>query len=53
MFNPITAEAIARALHAERLAEAEAARRVAKAARRRRRRTTDDDFLPYPTPIIA
>ena len=54
MFNPITAEALARALHVERLAEVEAARRATKVARRRRRRiSSDTDCSPHPTPVLA
>lgn len=53
MYNPILAEAIVKALHAERLAEAEAARRAAKVARRRRRHTSGSDYTPHPTPALA
>lgn len=41
MYNPIAAEAMARALHAERLSQADAARRARSAGRIRRRRQVE------------
>jgi|HigsolmetaAR201D_1030396.scaffolds.fasta_scaffold01738_8 hypothetical protein len=56
MFNPITAAALARALHADRMAEVEAARRATQVARRRRRRSAESAEPGYthsPSPILA
>ncbi|MFO7291588.1 MAG: hypothetical protein FWJ92_01040 [Actinomycetes bacterium] len=56
MFNPITAAALARALHADRMAEVEAARRATQVARRRRRRSAEPAEPGYthsPSPILA
>lgn len=50
MYNPIAAEAMARALQADRLAEAEAARRARRARRGGRRHAVEiaapDESLP-------
>lgn len=50
MFNPITAEAMARAIQADRLAQADAARRVRRARRRGRRHDIEVTTFPEPVP---
>jgi hypothetical protein len=48
MFNPIAAEAVARALHADRLAQADAARRARQARRGARRHEIEVTIVPEP-----
>lgn len=50
MYNPIAAEAMARALQADRLAQAEAARRTRRVRRRRRRHDLEFTVPAEPIP---
>ncbi|MFP3914749.1 MAG: hypothetical protein ACLFWM_07720 [Actinomycetota bacterium] len=50
MYNPIAAEAVARALVADRLAQADAARRARQARRAGRRHDIQVAMAPDPVP---
>lgn len=51
MFNPITAEALARAIHQDLLRDAEIARRAHRARRAPARHGAEIGSLPHPAPI--
>jgi len=53
MYNPIAAEAVARALQADRLTRAEHARRVRQARQARRARRRDIEFGPAPADVLV